>query len=111
MITTLTLLLGLSGAVDWTATPTNAAPADVKAPPADAAKLPSGIAARVLKAGEGTAHPAAGDCVAVHTMTWRRDGSFVAGTRHFGDPASLCLGNLPAGLAEAIKAMVAGEQR
>ena len=111
VITTLMLLLGLAGAVDSTATPTNAAPLDVKAPPADAVKLPSGVAARVMKAGEGTAHPAAGDCVAVHVMTWRRDGSFVGGTRHFGDPASFCLVNLPSGLSEAIKAMVVGEQR
>src|SRR3954462_2149314 len=42
------------------------APADVKAPPADATKTPSGLAYRVLKPGTGTKHPTAASTVTVH---------------------------------------------
>ena len=42
------------------------APPDVKAPPADAQKTPSGLASKVITPGKGTTHPGASDIVTVH---------------------------------------------
>ena len=50
------------------------APPDVAAPPADAAKTPTGLASKVIKPGSGKKHPAAADTVRVHYSGWTTDG-------------------------------------
>ncbi len=49
-------------------------PPDVAAPPADAAKTASGLASKVIKPGNGSAHPTASDTVTVHYTGWTTDG-------------------------------------
>jgi peptidylprolyl isomerase len=51
-----------------------AAPADVKGPPADAKKIPSGLAYKMIKPGTGTRHPTAASNVTVHYTGWTTDG-------------------------------------
>src|SRR6267142_1423098 len=51
-----------------------AAPADVKAPPADAKISVSGLAYKVLTRGTGTKHPSATSNVTVHYTGWTTDG-------------------------------------
>ena len=46
------------------------APPDVAAPPADAAKTPSGLATKVLKAGTEKDHPTKDDMVMIHYSGW-----------------------------------------
>jgi len=66
----------------------------------------------ILKAGAGKeGRPESNDCVKVHYTGWKRDGSFLASTRLRGEPESECLQAMFAGVADALKTMVVGEQR
>src|SRR5689334_1776265 len=67
------------------------APADVKAPPADAEKTASGIASKVLTKGTGTEHPAAADIVEVHYTGWTTDGKMFDSSVARGSPAQFPL--------------------
>ena len=49
-------------------------PADVAAPPSDAAKTSTGLASRVLTPGKGTRHPRPNSRVTVHYTGWTTDG-------------------------------------
>src|SRR4029450_4893387 len=49
------------------------APADVKAPPADAKKTSTGLAYKVITPGKGTRHPMAMSSVTVHYSGWTTD--------------------------------------
>src|SRR5262249_52401905 len=89
----------------------DAAPADVAAPPPSAIKAPAGLAMRVLRPGQGRQHPHDNDCVMLHFTAWRRDGSFLSGSRHWGQPENQCLATAFRGVAMALKEMVPGEQR
>jgi len=71
------------------------APPDVAAPPANAAKTPSGLASRVIQARTGKTHPAMFD-------------SSKAGG---GKPATFPLDRVIAGWTEGVQLMVAGETR
>jgi FKBP-type peptidyl-prolyl cis-trans isomerase len=87
------------------------APADVADPPSSAVRTPSGLAMRVMTAGQGTRHPKDNDCVRLHFTAWARDGSFLSSSRQGGAaPQNQCLVNAFPGLAEALKKMVVGEQ-
>jgi peptidylprolyl isomerase len=86
------------------------APADVKAPPATAAKTKSGLASRVLTPGKGTSHPASDDLVTVHYTGWTTDGKTFDSS--VGDqPATFPLDRVIAGWTEGVQLMVAGEKR
>ena len=50
------------------------APADVKAPPADAKRTASGLAYKVLKPGTAARHPKPSSQVTVHYTGWTTDG-------------------------------------
>ncbi|HEY2900771.1 MAG TPA: FKBP-type peptidyl-prolyl cis-trans isomerase [Polyangia bacterium] len=64
-------------------------PPDVASPPAGAIKTPSGVALKILRPGRGTQHPQANDCVKLHFSAWKRDGTFLSDSRHWGDPLEL----------------------
>lgn len=49
-------------------------PPDFDPPPADATKTASGLAFKVLQAGQGTEHPSPTDLVTVHYTGWLVDG-------------------------------------
>ena len=86
------------------------APADVKAPPADAKRTASGLAYKVLKAGTGRAHPKATDMVMVHYTGWTTDGKMFDSSVVRGQPATFPLNGVIAGWTEGVQLMVEGEK-
>src|SRR5437763_1221116 len=87
------------------------APPDVKAPPADAAKTPSGLASKVITPGTGKTHPTAADIVTVHYTGWKTDGTMFDSSVLRGKPASFPLNRVIAGWTEGVPLMVEGEKR
>jgi peptidylprolyl isomerase len=87
------------------------APPDVAAPGKGARKSASGLTSLVLRRGQGRAHPRPNDCVRIHYVGWHRDGQQVANSRRQPEPEVQCLRRMSAGAAEAVTAMVVGEQR
>ena len=85
-------------------------PADVAAPPKDAAKTASGLASKVIKPGTGKAHPAASDEVTVHYTGWTTDGKQFDSSRP-GPPATFPLNGVIKGWTEGVQLMVTGETR
>ncbi len=86
-------------------------PADVAAPPTDSEKTASGLASKVLKAGTGSAHPAATSKVTVHYSGWTTDGEMFDSSVTRGEPATFPLNRVIAGWTEGLQLMVEGEQR
>jgi FKBP-type peptidyl-prolyl cis-trans isomerase len=86
------------------------APADVKAPPADAEKLPSGLATKRLVAGSGTEHPTVADAVKVHYTGWTPKGKMFKNTFN-GAPEQFEIGKSIKGWIEGLPLMVVGEKR
>ncbi len=86
------------------------APADVKAPPADAKRTPSGLAYKVLKEGVGVRHPRASSTVTVHYSGWTTDGKLFDSSVVRGQPATFSLGNVIPGWTEGVQLMVEGEK-
>lgn len=87
------------------------APPDVRAVPASAARAPSGLASRILRAGAGGARPGPRDGVTIHYVGWRAEtGEMFASSRASG-PASFQLDRVIAGWTEGLQRMVAGEKR
>jgi peptidylprolyl isomerase len=88
------------------------APADVKGPPPEAVKHPSGLASRILAPGTGTARPASGDIVRFHYTGWTTAGVRFDSSLDRRRPASLALdGKVMAGWTEGLQHMTAGEKR
>lgn len=86
------------------------APADVAAPPADATVLPDGLAYKVLKAGEGDAHPAQNAVITVHYTGWTTDGKMFDSSVVRNEPATFPLNKLIPGWQEGIPLMTKGEK-
>ncbi|MBM4362827.1 MAG: FKBP-type peptidyl-prolyl cis-trans isomerase [Deltaproteobacteria bacterium] len=84
-------------------------PEDVKAPPATAKKLKSGLSYRVLKPGSG-AHPAATDSVLVHYSGWTLDGKMFDSSVVRGHPLSFRLNQVIKGWTEGVQLMKIGEK-
>ncbi len=89
------------------------APADVAAAPDDASKTDSGLASKVLKAGEGTATPGEDDFVKFDFSGWKTDGSSVGSSKMpNGRPMAMPLSKAPIkGWTEGIQLMKKGETR
>jgi peptidylprolyl isomerase len=87
------------------------APADVKAPPADAQKTSSGLASKVLTKGKGKVHPKATDQVEVHYTGWTTDGKMFDSSVVRGQPARFRLNGVIPGWTEGVQLMVVGEKR
>ena len=86
-------------------------PPDVAAPPADAAKTPSGLASRVITPGSGRDHPTAEDLVRVHYTGWKTDGTMFDSSVGSGKPITFPVNRVIAGFSEGLKLMVPGEKR
>jgi peptidylprolyl isomerase len=82
----------------------------VAAPPADATKLPSGVAIKVLEPGTGKEHPSATDTVKVHYTGWTTDGKMFDSSVQRGQPISFPLNGVIKGWTEAVTQMVEGEK-
>lgn len=88
-----------------------AAPADVAAPPPDAARTPTGLASKVLQPGTGQQRPGPNDQVTVHYTGWTTDGEMFDSSVLRGEPARFPLGGVIPGWTEGLQLMVVGEKR
>ena len=92
-------------------TMTTDTPADVKAVPADAEKTASGLASKVMKAGDGKEYPTAADTVEVHYAGWTLDGKMFDSSLSRGQPISFPLNGVIKGWTEGVQLMTEGEIR
>lgn len=87
-------------------------PADLAAPPADAAKTPSGLISRVLTPGAAAQRPAANDIVTVHYTGWvAADGRMFDSSIARGNPSTFPLNKAITGWRECVALMTVGEKR
>jgi len=86
------------------------APPDVKAPPPDARRLPSGVAIKTLEPGKGAQHPPPESRVQVHYTGWTTDGKMFDSSVMRGRPATFPLQAVIPGWTEALQQMVEGEK-
>ncbi len=91
--------------------PAPAVPDDVAAAPADAEKTPSGLASKVLKAGEGKVKPKASDTVKVHYSGWESDGKMFDSSVIRDEATQFPLNGVIPGWTEGLQLMVVGEKR
>ena len=91
--------------------PAPATPEDVAAPAADAIKLASGLAYKVLTPGTGSDHPTASSYVTVHYSGWTTDGEMFDSSVRRGSPATFQLSGVIPGWTEGVQLMTTGEKR
>jgi peptidylprolyl isomerase len=87
------------------------APPDVAAPPKDATVLASGLAFKILQAGDGTANPGPADIVTVHYTGWSTDGKMFDSSLPRKAPNSFPLNKVIPGWGEGVQLMTVGEKR
>jgi peptidylprolyl isomerase len=88
----------------------NLPPADVKEPPDDAKRTPSGLAYKILKPGIGGRRPQAWQRVTVHYTGWTTDGKMFDSSVSRGMPTTLGLDEVIKGWSEGLQMMVEGER-
>jgi peptidylprolyl isomerase len=86
------------------------APADLKAPPKDATKLPSGLAYKVLTHGKGDKHPTATSRVTMHYSGWTKSGKMFDSSVMRGAPLVIGLNQVIPGWTEGVPVMVVGDK-
>lgn len=86
------------------------APADVKEPPADAKRTPSGLAYKVLQQGVGGRHPRSSSEVTVHYTGWTTDGKMFDSSVVRGQPTTFGLDGVIPGWTEGLQLMFEGEK-
>lgn len=96
--------------ISWEPSP-KTPPLDVMAPPAEATKLPSGLAFRVLRPGTGAVMPKKSSRVTVHYTGWTTDGQMFDSSVMRGQPATFGLDEVIRGWTEGVALMVEGEKR
>ena len=87
------------------------APPDVAAPPADAAKSPTGLISRPVTMGTGADKPMETDVVTVHYTGWTTEGKMFDSSRSRGAPSMFPLNRVMAGWRECVLLMTVGETR
>jgi peptidylprolyl isomerase len=85
-------------------------PPDVKAPPSDAKKTPSGLAYKVQKQGSGSKHPTSKSEVTVHYTGWTTNGQMFDSSVTRGEAATFPLDQVIAGWTEGVQLMVEGDR-
>jgi FKBP-type peptidyl-prolyl cis-trans isomerase len=86
-------------------------PANVAAPPEDAARTASGLAFIVLRPGTGARNPAAFNRVTVHYTGWTTDGMMFDSSVTRGTATTMSLDQVIPGWTEGVQLMVEGERR
>lgn len=76
----------------------------------DASRTKSGLAFKVLRAGQGKRHPSASAVVVVHSSGWTADGKLFDSSHVHGKPFSFTLKGVIPGFAEGMQLMVVGEK-
>jgi peptidylprolyl isomerase len=87
------------------------APRDLESAPSDAVRTPSGLASKVLAAGDGKTRPSVTDHVHVRFTGWKKDGTMFDSTEQGSPPRTLDLGRAIPGFREALPQMVVHEKR
>ncbi len=90
---------------------TQAAPADVSAPPPDAVTTGSGLASRTITPGTSAEKPTPTDIVTVHYTGWTTDGAVVDSSRGRSMPPMFPLNRSLLGWRECVQMMTVGETR
>lgn len=85
-------------------------PSDVAAPPDDAVRTASGLAYKVLRAGNGGKHPSRGSTVTVHYSGWTADGRMFDSSVMRGTPADFPVTEVIKGWTEGLQLMTVGEK-
>src|ERR1043165_3792884 len=91
------------------AKPSIPAPADVASPPADAIRLASGVAYKVITVGLGSIRPTERNVVRVHYTGWTTDGKMFESS-YGGEPAQFGVTQVVPGWIEMLQLMVVGEK-
>jgi len=86
------------------------APADVAAPPGDATRTASGLAYKMLEAGNSDRKPGPNSTVVAHLSSWSTDGKSLQSTSSRGKPANVPLARVFPGLQEAFQLMAVGSE-
>jgi peptidylprolyl isomerase len=86
-------------------------PADLTAPPADAAKSATGLISKVITPGTSDEKPVATDIVTVNYTGWTGDGRMFDSTVARGNPSTFPLSRVMAGWKECVQLMTIGEKR
>jgi FKBP-type peptidyl-prolyl cis-trans isomerase len=86
-------------------------PDDVASPPADSETTASGLATKLLRAGEGDQRPTASDTVEVHYSGWTIDGVLFDSSVTRGETIEFGLRQVIAGWTEGVQLMTVGESR
>ena len=102
---------GRADACNGAAAGATAAPPDVAAVPADAAKTSSGLASRMITPGGGTAKVSPTDVVTVHYTAWTPDGKMFDSSKTRGTPSMFPLNRSLVGWRECVQLMTVGETR
>ena len=87
------------------------APDDVATVPADAETTASGLAHKVLQAGDGSRRPNRASTVTVHYTGWLTDGMMFDSSVAGGQPSTFPLDGVIGGWTEGVQLMVVGEKR
>jgi FKBP-type peptidyl-prolyl cis-trans isomerase len=87
------------------------APPDVAAAPADASVTASGLASKVLQAGNSNVRPTATSTVRVHYSGWTTDGEMFDSSVARGEEIEFRLNQVISGWTEGVQLMVVGEKR
>jgi peptidylprolyl isomerase len=85
-------------------------PPSVTAPPPDATVTKSGLAYKVLRAGNGTRHPKSNDTVVVHYSGWTTNGHMFDSSILRGEPSEFPLNMVIKGWREGLGLMTEGEK-
>lgn len=86
-------------------------PADLTAPPANAARTKSGLVTEVIKPGTGQVHPGKDEVVTIDYNGWMTNGRMFDSSVVRGRPVTLEVKKAIPGLAQGLQLMVVGETR
>jgi len=106
----LAMIVSLAGVASAQSTKQVPPPANLKTPPATAAKKTFTIQSVDIKPGTGKVHPKVTDMVTVNYTGWTTDGK-TFDTTSGGEPATLGLNEVITGWTEGLQLMVEGETR
>ena len=95
--------------ISFVESPTQA-PSDVKAPPADAKRTPTGLAYKRLREGTGGRHPKPSSEVTVNYSGWTTDGKLFDSSVVRGQPVTFGLDGVIPGWTEGLQLMFEGEK-
>ena len=111
MLLSITLLALLATSARRKSRRSSRRPPDLRAPPNDAVKSPTGLISKTIKPGTSSEKPIATDVVTVNYTGWRSDGMMFDSTVARGTESTFPLDRVMAGWRECVILMTIGETR